>query len=101
MNTALDSKLIESIASLLDCAPCRALIKTRLFEADVPQVLQAASLCIEHSKDLGGDGGDVQVYMEITCLHDVLRYSVFSYLWFLNGVTLPNTAGERQLLDQQ
>ncbi|MCR9197089.1 MAG: hypothetical protein NXI04_00430 [Planctomycetaceae bacterium] len=101
MTRALDSQLIESISSLLDCDPCRAVIKTRLFEADLPLVLQAASLCIEHSKATGGDGGDVQVYMEITCLHDVLRYSVFSYLWFLNDIALPSTPGERQLLDSQ
>jgi len=101
MTRALDSKLIESVAALLECEPCRALIKGRLFDVDLPLVLQSASLCIEHSKATGGDGGDVQVYMEITCLHDVLRYSVFSYLWFLNDIALPGTPGERRLLESQ
>lgn len=49
-------------------------------------------------KQNGRQGGDIETYREVTSLHELLRYSVFSYLWFLEELPMPNTTGEQRLL---
>lgn len=96
----LDKLLIESVARMFGCDPCRAAIKEKLFSADIEDVLHAADMCIEHGKSIG-ESGELDVYRKVTSLQDVLRYSVFSYLWFLEYVEMPNTSGERKLLNNR
>lgn len=93
----LDNSLVESVAGIFGCDPCRAAIKEKLFSADIEDVLHAADMCIEHSKSANGRY-EVETYRKVTSLHEVLRYSVFSYLWFLEYVEMPRTSGERKLL---
>lgn len=93
-----DIKLVESVAAELGCHSCRASIKSELATANISSVLRSAGLCVEHAKANGRQGGDIETYREVTSLHELLRYSVFSYLWFLEELPMPNTAGEQRLL---
>lgn len=95
--TDLDSLLLESIAGVFGCRPCRAAIRKKLFSVDFQDVLYAADMCIEHNMSIG-DRGEIETYRKPSSLQDDIRYAVFSYLWFLEHIQMPNTLGEHELL---